>query len=180
MTKAQVASVSLVSKAVRGRAVAPRVVEVLVWWALLLGVWEVTLSGTTLPEISAAAAAGLASAVAATAARRAVDVQGMPIADWLRRLRWLPMVAISVVLDTARVLVLAGRHLRHRDVSGSFRTVWLRRDRETSADMHRALATLVVSSTPGSLVCDADPEQHTLLEHRLVDGASTLEEVVAR
>jgi multisubunit Na+/H+ antiporter MnhE subunit len=179
VAKAQVASVSRVSKAVRGRAVASVVVEVLVWWALLVGVWDLTLSGTTIPEISAAAAAGLASAVAGTAARRVVHVQGMPVAGWLQRLRWLPVVAIAVVADTVRVLALAGRHLRNRDVCGSFRTVWLRRE-PGGVDMHRALATLAVTSTPGSLVCDADPEQHSLLEHRLVDGAPNLEEVVAR
>lgn len=153
-------------------------VELLVWWALMVGVWDVTLSGTTLPDIASAAAAGLVAAVSAVAARRAMQVRGGGARP--RWLLWLPVLAVAVVADTARVLVLAARHITRRDVGGELRRVSLQTPAPPGDFLHRSLATLVVSSTPGSIVVDEDPEQHEFVEHGLISGPPELEQTVAR
>ena len=156
-------------------------IEILLWWALMVGVWDVTLSGTTVPDISAAAGAGLLSAIAAVAARVAIGGRWRADVRWVR---WLPVWAMSVAVDTGAVLALAGRHLRRpvrgRDVHGAFTDIALAKPEFASEDAHRALATMALSSTPGTLVYDAEPEDHRLLVHRIVDTKPGLERTVSR
>ena len=159
-------------------AVTARGVELLLWWALMVGLWDVTLSGTTLPDIAAAAAAALIAAAAAVAARPVMQVKGGGAR--LRWLGWLPVVAVAVLADSARVLIVAARHITSRDVDGELRHVRLQSAGATEDFLHRSLATLVVSSTPGSIVLDEDPERHELLEHGMVSGRPDLERTVAR
>ena len=169
--------------------------EVLVWWALMVGVWDVTLSGSTVPDVVAAAVAGLGAAIAAVAGRRLMGLGGRPRAGWLR---WLPVLAGSVLADSCRALALAVRHVAvgqarrlggARDVRGRFVRTPLEHpachhtECHTEcgdAELHRGLATLVVTSTPGAIVYDEDPDEHCLLEHNIVDGRPDLEATVAR
>jgi multisubunit Na+/H+ antiporter MnhE subunit len=152
-------------------------VEVGLWWALMVGVWDLTLSGTTLPDISAALGAGLLSAVAAVVTRRMLGGRWLPRPRWLR---WLPVVVLKLFADTARVLLLAVRHVGRRDVEGQLGVVQLKFSTPADADIHRALATFAVTSTPGSVIYDAEPESHRLLKHTLVTGPPDLEGTVAR
>lgn len=152
------------------------IIEGLVWWGLMVGVWDITLSGTTLPDISAACAAGLVSAVLAVAARRAVGLRLVPRARWVR---WLPMFAASLVSDTAAVFGLAVRHLRHRRIAGELKTVSLDRTDPARDETQRALATLTVSGTPGTFVLDTHPEAHELVVHAITDVPPGLTEVVS-
>jgi multisubunit Na+/H+ antiporter MnhE subunit len=152
-------------------------VEVGLWWALMVGVWDLTLSGTTLPDISAALGAGLLSAVAAVVTRRTLGGRWLPRPRWLR---WLPVVVLKLFADTTRVLLLAVRHVGRRDVEGQLGVVQLKFSTPADADIHRALATFAVTSTPGSVIYDAEPESHRLLKHTLVTGPPDLEGTVAR
>jgi len=151
--------------------------EVIFWWALMVGVWELTLSGTTLPEIYCEVAAALLSAVGAVAVRRTVRGRWAPKPTWLR---WLPFVALSVLVDTTRVLRFALTHGLRRDASGRLAAVQLLKSDDETADSHRAYAALAISCTPGSVVYDGDPDSHRLFTHTLVDGPPDLEDVVAR
>ena len=44
----------------------------------------------------------------------------------------------------------------------------------------RALATLAVTSTPGTLVVDTDPDRCLLVTHSLLPGPSRIEKAVGR
>lgn len=155
-------------------------IEIVFWWALMVGVWELTLAGTTLAEICCAVGAGLLSALAAVAGRHTVGGRWLPHPTWLR---WLPVIAASAVVDTALVFRVLLRHVRQRDAAGDFIVVQLLRRKladDGSGDNHRAYATLALTCTPGSIVYDADAESHRLSAHSLVDGPPDLEGTVAR
>lgn len=154
--------------------------EVVFWWALMVGVWELTLAGTTLAEICCEVAAALLSALAAVTGRRIVGGRWLPHPAWLR---WLPVIAVSALVDTTRAFWFLLQHGRRRDVSGEFTVVQLLRRKlgdDGSGENHRAYATLAITCTPGSVVYDADARSHRLRAHTLVDGPPDLERTVAR
>ena len=153
------------------------VVEIALWWALMVGVWDLTLAGTTLPDIVAAIGAGFVSAIGAHAARRLVGGRWAPRPRWLR---WLPVIAVSAIADVVRAFELAARHVVRRDVDAAFGEVSLRPQADRDADIHRALATLAITSTPGSVIYDADPDGHRLFKHELVSGPPDLEGTVGK
>lgn len=151
--------------------------EIALWWALMVGVWDLTLAGTTLPEILAATAAGFVSAVGAYAARRLIGGTWIPKPRWLT---WLPVIAVNAVADTVRAFGLAARHVVHRDVDAAFGEVPLRRRSELEADIHRGLATLAITSTPGSVIYDEDTDGSRLFKHELVSGPPDLGGLVGK
>lgn len=151
--------------------------ELALWWALMIGVWELTLSGATLPDVLAAVAAGFCSAVAAVATRRLIGGRWRPRARWAM---WLPVVGAKAVADTARAFSLAARHGVHRDVDTSCGEVPVRRGAERDVAIHQALASLAITSTPGSVVYDIDSDGNRLYKHELVSGPPDLEGVVGR
>jgi multisubunit Na+/H+ antiporter MnhE subunit len=153
------------------------VLEIALWWALMVGVWELTLAGTTLPDISAAIGAGLLSGIGAYVARRLIGGSWAPDPRWLR---WLPVIAVNAVADTVRAFALAARHVVRRDVGATFGEVPLRRRSEREADIHRGLATLAITSTPGSVIYDEDVGGSRLFKHELVSGPPDLEGVVGK
>jgi multisubunit Na+/H+ antiporter MnhE subunit len=153
------------------------VVEVAVWWALCVGVWDVTLSGTTGQELVVATAAGLPCAVAAAVARRVVRGAWRVDPRWVR---WLPTLAISIVADAWRLLAAAVVHAPSRRMPGHFLDVPLHEPRAGNRAGHLALATLVVSSTPGTFVVDTDPAGHRLTLHSVTSGRPDLAGTVTR
>jgi multisubunit Na+/H+ antiporter MnhE subunit len=153
------------------------VLEIALWWALMVGVWDLTLAGTTLPDISAAIGAGLVSAVGAYVARRLIGGNWVPSPRWML---WLPVIAVNAVADTVRAFALAARHVVHRDIDANLGEVPLRRRSERDADIHRGLAALAVTSTPGSVIYDEDVEGSRLFKHELVSGPPDLEGVVGK
>jgi multisubunit Na+/H+ antiporter MnhE subunit len=162
------------------RVAARIAVEIVAWWALLVGVWVVTLSSVSAPELATAAGAGLICAVATAAARRIIAESWRP--DW-RWLRWLPAVLAAVVADTWRAFAVAARHLRARQVPGRF--VHASLDEPRTGDpaaraAHLAAATLAVSVTPGSFVLDTDRPGHRITVHAITEGRPELDRVVAR
>ncbi len=151
--------------------------ELALWWALMVGVWDLTLSGTTLPDILAAVAAGFFSAVGAVATRRLIGGHWRPRPGWAV---WLPVIVAKAVMDAVRAFALAARHVVHRDVDTSCGEVALRRGADEDVAIHFALASLAITSTPGSVVYDADPDGNRLFKHELVTGPPDLESVVGR
>ncbi|WP_225830046.1 Na+/H+ antiporter subunit E [Streptomyces sp. NK08204] len=148
------------------------------WWAAAVGVWLLTLSSVTLPDLMVAAACGLPSAVAARAGRLAVGGCWRPRAGWIR---WAVVLPPSVVADTGRVLWTAVRHARSERPPGKLREIALPHDTpEAVAAARRALATVGLSATPGTYVLAGDPERHCLVVHSLSDTTSLVEKAVTR
>jgi hypothetical protein len=152
------------------------VAEVVAWWAMLVDVWVLTLSGTTVADVVAAAGAALVAAVAGVAARRVVGGVWLPRARWLG---WLPVVATGVVTDTTRLLAFAMRNVRNRNVEGAWSCVPVACPPGVGVDPHVAFAALAITTTPRSFVCDLDDEPHHLIEHSIAGGRPRVEAVVA-
>ncbi len=153
------------------------VVEIALWWGLMVGVWDLTLSGTTLPDISAAIGAGFVSAIGAYVGRRLIGGRWVPRPRWLL---WLPVIALNAVADVVRAFALAARHIADRDVDANFGEVPLRAQADRYRDVHHALATLAITSTPGSVIYDGDVEGQLLRKHELVSGPPDLEGTVGK
>lgn len=152
-----------------------KVVEIAVWWAVLLLVWLASLNAFSFAELGTAAGLALPCAFAARAGRIAAG--GRWRLDW-HWARWLLSVPWAILHDTVSVLRLAMGPDRPDD--DSIDAVEL----EGRGAGHEALATLVLSTSPGSVVVDADEDR--LLVHRLPIGetvpigTSTLSEAVRR
>jgi multisubunit Na+/H+ antiporter MnhE subunit len=153
--------------------------ELLFWWAAATGIWLLTLSSMSLPEVAVATASGLPCAVAAIASRRAVGGSWPARPAWLR---WLGPLPVAVVADSARVLGRAAGVLVGRRVgSGRLRTVHLDRDGDDVRWAGRqAAATVVVSATPGTVVVDVEDDTGVMRLHALGAGAPSMEQVVSR
>ncbi|HZR11998.1 MAG TPA: Na+/H+ antiporter subunit E [Acidimicrobiia bacterium] len=157
-----------------------RVTEVVVWSALLLGVWVLTLSSVSTPELAVASACAVLAAVATLGARVVSGGSWAPSPGWAR---WLVALPVAIVADTARIFGLALAQLAHgrRREPGDIRPVPIGdRGDDARAAAHRALSTLCVTSTPGSFVVDARPDDGKLLVHTLVEGAPSIAKVVSR
>jgi multisubunit Na+/H+ antiporter MnhE subunit len=151
-------------------------IELLVWWCVSVGVWMVSLSAYSGQDLVVAVACGLACAVLAVLTRRAVRADARPPAA---ALRWLAVLPWSVVLDAARVLALPWRPGARSD-AGTFRRLPLHPTGSSPAAVgRRATASMLVSSTPGSIVVDVDPATGTALVHAL-GPASPVERSVTR
>jgi multisubunit Na+/H+ antiporter MnhE subunit len=154
----------------------PRVVaEVVAWWVVAFSVWMITLSIAPLQEYLLAVGCGLICALAAVWARRALE------ASWVLRPSWvLPLLAVPliVVTDTVQVLLAPLRPARRR---GRFTTVGTRAvDDLPAARSRRAVATWLMSVTPGSYVLDADPDTGDLTVHSLAWRGPRMEKLVEK
>lgn len=149
-----------------------RAVEVVVWWALLVGVWVLTLSSAPPVELAVAAAAALPCALAARAARRAMEGGWTLAPGWGR---WLVVLPVAVLADSARLLFAGVRRIRGR---GDLREVTTSAGEGARAKGHRALASLVLSATPSGFVVDTRPDDGVLVVHAVVDGRPRLSDRV--
>ncbi len=146
-----------------------RVVEVAVWWAMLLLVWLASLNAFSFAELGTAAGLALPCAFAARAGRLTVGVRWQVNGRWAR---WLLFMPWAILHDTVSVLLLALRP--DRPDEDSIDAVELD-DPEAG---HEALATMVLSTSPGSVVVDADRDR--LLVHRVPIGDTGLSKAVRR
>jgi multisubunit Na+/H+ antiporter MnhE subunit len=152
--------------------------EVLVWWAACLGLWVLTLSSVSPPEVLTAAGCALPCAVLAVVARHAVGGSWPVQPGWVR---WLLPVPVAVVADGARVLGRAATVLTGRRPSGNTRTVRLHRDHAAGRWRTRqALATVLVTTAPGTVVLDIAEDSGEMRVHDLGAGRPAMEEVVRR
>ncbi len=152
--------------------------EVLWWWGAAVGIWLITLSSVTMPDLIVAVACGLPCGLAAWAGRRALGNRWRPRPRWAL---WLIPLAASIIADELRLLRLAVlRAVRTRPV-GELRGIQLPRSEPgAAASAHRALASFTVSATPGTFVVDGDPEEDRLVIHSLVSGWPHLDRVITR
>lgn len=150
------------------------IVEAVVWWGLCLGVWLVSLSAVSGQELVVATPLGLISGVLAVIARRAAGNR------WRLRPEWfLPLLLVPVAILADAVRVLAAAVTRP---SGRFVDVAISHgagDR-APAQGRRALATMLITVSPGTIVVDIDPETAQAMVHTLNAGRPHMEEVVAR
>lgn len=171
-----------------------RAAEIVAWWALCFLVWMATLSAFDNQDLIAAGVAGLPCAVGAVAARRASGTAWRPRLRWLR---WLVALPAAVVADSVRLVPFAARTLVHHGglrTQAPFRHLRLDLSAGASPDAssrgdagqrhreaaHRALAMLVLSATPGTLVIDEDRRRGVLTVHAATDGRPRIERVVRR
>lgn len=163
-----------------------RLIETLVWWVALCGLWLLTLSTFPIPELVAAVAVALPCAAAATVARRAVGASWRVRPGWAR---WLPPLPAAVLADTARVLTAVLRRPVVRAERGRLLRVAPHPESDARyAATQRALAVIALSLPPGSVVVGADPDRDPdpgrdrdeLLLHVLADGPPRMNEVIER
>ena len=152
------------------------VAEFLVWWAITVSGWMISLSAAPLQEWLVAVGCGAICAAAACAARRRA-LQ----ASWRLKPRWLlPLAAVPLIAITDAVQVLTAV-IRPGHGGGSFETVRTGAlDDGPEARSRRAIATWLMSVTPGSYVLDADPETGDLLVHRLARRGPDMAKLVEK
>lgn len=149
------------------------VAEIVVWWAVTFSVWVITLSAAPLQEYLLAAGCGLVAAITVFWARRALE------ASWTVRLRWLtPIVTVPVIAVTDTVQVLAAVVKRGQPGGRFVRVRTGAVGDGTEARSRRAVATWLMSITPGSFVLDADPDTGDLLVHSLAQRGPRMEKQV--
>jgi multisubunit Na+/H+ antiporter MnhE subunit len=159
-----------------------RLIETLVWWVALCGLWLLTLSTFPIPELVAAVVVALPCAAAATVARRAVGASWRVRPGWSR---WLLPLPAAVLADTVRVLAAVLRRPLVRAKRGRLLRVGPRPESDARyAATQRALAVIALSLPPGSVVVGADDDPgrdgDELLLHVLADGPPRMNEVIER
>jgi multisubunit Na+/H+ antiporter MnhE subunit len=159
-----------------------RLIETLVWWVALCGLWLLTLSTFPIPELVAAVVLALPCAAAATVARRAVGASWRVRPGWAR---WLLPLPAAVLADTVRVLAAVLRRPLVRAERGRLLRVGPRPESDARyAATQRALAVIALSLPPGSVVVGADDDPgrdgDELLLHVLADGPPRMNEVIER
>lgn len=152
--------------------------EVLWWWGACTGIWLLTLSSVTAPELTVAAACGLPCALAARAGRRAVGDMWRPRPAWLA---WLAVLPASVAADSARLARLLVQTGGRPADPGRLRDIQLPGSEPGPvAAARRALGSLVISASPGTVVVDSDPGGSRLTVHALAGGWPGLDQVAGR
>jgi multisubunit Na+/H+ antiporter MnhE subunit len=152
--------------------------EIAWWWGAAIGIWLLTLSSVTTPDLVVATACGLPCALAARAGRRAMGGCWRPRLRWLA---WLASLAPAIPADQVRLWRAAARRLAGGEEPGELREIPLAAGEPAAvASAHRAAAIITVSSTPGTYAVDADPEEDKLVIHSLASGWPHLEEKVER
>lgn len=148
------------------------------WWGCATGIWLLTLSSVTGPDLWAAIGCGLPCGLAARAGRHAMSCRWLPRPGWAR---WLLPLPAAVITDTGRLLLVALRGLAGDRQPGRLREVALARaERPDTAAAHRALAALAISLSPGTFVLESDPEENKLVIHALTAGWPHPDRVVSR
>lgn len=145
----------------------------MVWWGVSFGVWLISLSALSDQELLVAALASLPCGFAAYGVRRVVGDSWRFRGSWYSALPFLP---VSMFSDAAQVLTasVTGRRGTFRQVSTGFVGP------SGEAKTRRALAILIVSTTPGSYVLDIDPDSGQMLVHTLAPRGPDLAERAAR
>jgi hypothetical protein len=159
------------------RAVRRRWLEPGLWWLVLSGLWLLTATPLSIPEVVVAGVVAVPCALAARPARRATSRTWRLRGGWVR---WLPAVAVAVLADTARVLAVP---VHGRDRGALRRTRLPAEPDETVAATRRAVVTILLSLSPGSYVVDwssAETGADVVVTHALTDGRPRLDEVLGR
>lgn len=153
-----------------------RVVEVLFWWGACLGVWLVSLSAISGQELLVSVIVSLPCGVLALTGRLAASNR------WGLRLSWLKgaaVVPLAIINDAFQVLFQVFRSPKHH---GEFVRIPISGGAGDGplADGRRAVATMLTTLTPSSVVADIDPETGEALVHVIPVRGPHMERVAAR
>lgn len=150
--------------------------EAVIWWAVLTLVWLATLGTVSAEELAVAGGAAAFGAAMACWGRRVVQGQWHIQAGWIRGLLVLPWAVLHDMVVVLRLVLHPARK-----AEGEFREIPLAADRARARRSAReAVATMMISATPGSLVVDgADRDQHLVI-HTLPGGDTTVQRAVRR
>ncbi|MBB4684024.1 Na+/H+ antiporter subunit E [Amycolatopsis jiangsuensis] len=135
-------------------------VEIAAWWCGLAGLWLLTLSTPSAPELGAGAVAALVAAAAAFGARRALTGRWRFRLGWLR---WFTSLPVSAVRESAVALTTVARNPE----AGRLEHVELLDESRAVHDGRLAAAAFVVGCTPGTMVVAGAPGTGRLVVHRL-------------
>jgi hypothetical protein len=141
-----------------------RVWEVVLWWAGLFGLWLLTVSALSLPEIVAGLVVASGCAMLAVICRAALGVR------WRFRFRWLAWLVPlgwEVLVDTVR--------LRPGRVSEEFAEIRLP---EPAAAGRRAAAMMVLASSPSTVLVDELSDR--IVVHPIPHGHDLVRRAVQR
>ena len=120
------------------------VLEIVVWWVVLTGVWLTTLNAYSTEELVASAALALPCAFAARAGRHAAGVTWRARPGWFR---WLLALPGAVVADTiGLVRVSCGR--RATGEGDEFRELRLPHEEDTALRYGREALTTAAVRVP--------------------------------
>lgn len=151
------------------------VVEVVVWAALLWGVWLLSLSAVGVPDLVVGGLSALSCGVGAAAARRAIRRRWHPTWALLGPAAVLP---VAIVVDSFAVLLSPWRARTRRgevqtvDVGGAGHS-----PRQAA---RRAIVATVVSASPATVVLDADDVEGTMVVHAMRSPGPALQRRYAR
>ncbi|HWD06816.1 MAG TPA: Na+/H+ antiporter subunit E [Amycolatopsis sp.] len=150
-----------------------RALEVGAWWCGLAGLWLLTLSTPSVPELVAGALAALCGAAAAVGARRALGGRWQFAPGWLR---WLGPLPVAAVRDSVAALVTVVRDPE----AGRVERVRLPAEPRPRHDGRLAAAALVFGCTPGTMVVAGASGSGELVVHRLPgSGTRTMRQVTS-
>ena len=142
------------------------VVYVLLWWAVLLGLWLLFVDTLALAEVLV----GLGAAALATLAALGIHAYGGT--RFRFRVRWLLLlrdVPASTLRDCATLGVVLWRHLiRGERARGAFRTIPFPIHEGPTSAAWRAFVAGATSIAPNTYVIRFDRERDTVIVHQLV------------
>ncbi|WP_116204704.1 Na+/H+ antiporter subunit E [Amycolatopsis circi] len=144
--------------------------EIPLWWLALTGLWTLTLSTPSAPELIVGAGAAAVCAVAARSARRAMNGSWHPKLDWLTWLIPLPKAAVSESVAALRTVF-------RRPSAGKFEKVTVPAAPRAEHEARLAVATVVLGCTPGAMVVASPPDRTDVVIHRMLPGSGTLDRV---
>ncbi|HEY7054776.1 MAG TPA: hypothetical protein VH496_21960 [Mycobacterium sp.] len=148
--------------------------EIAAWGAVGFVVWMATVQTVTASELIVAGAGALVCAIPAPWLRRANDGVWKPRWAWLG---WPMLVLRQLPGDIWRVWRFA---FARSEATDPWVQLELPKAAKAVAATRRAVGLMVLSATPSTVVVDSDPEQNTLLVHRVGDGSDRLESAVKR
>ena len=154
----------------------PRLVEVLFWWGACLCVWLISLSAVSGQELLVAVIVSLPCGVLAAVGRiAAANSWGFRV-SWLRSALFVPFTIVS---DALQVLLLV---FRSPGREGEFVRVPINGGvgEGRRARGRRAVATLLTTVTPSSVVTDIDPDTGEALVHVIAVRGPHMERLAAR
>lgn len=155
-------------------------IEIAAWWVAGLLIWTATLSSVSTAELVAGALAAGICAVLARIARRAMGGQpGLSPRMWLRWLGWAVLVPVAAVADLLRLVRWLAAGAAEPTSAARAVSVPVPAGSGAKAITWRQGAALAVSSTPGSVVLQIEPDDGCLRLDQLVSGWPGLDRRVA-
>lgn len=153
-----------------------RVVEVIFWWGACLGVWLISLSAISGQELLVSVIVSLPCGVVALVGRLAASNRWGLRPSWLKGLAVVPFAivndAFQVIFQVFRSPGREGEFIRIPVNGGA--------GDGPTADGRRAVATMLTTLTPSSIVADIDPDSGEALVHVISVRGPHMERVAAR